>query len=172
MWKETGFVKRYKDPQGTLKKYLDFTYDAYNNLKKIINPDTTYTEYTYDGRKNPTAQKDPKNNSTLYTYDPLSRLKDVNQPLATTTHFGYDTQDNQATVTDPKGNVTSYYNDDFGRKNQTGSPDYAAIALLLIGTVMLMPRFAALALSWLPRPRAPAPRLAIAQLAGTPGRCP
>ena len=47
---------------------------------------------------------------------------------------------------------------------------YAAIALLLIGTVMLMPRFAALALSWLPRPRAPAPRLAIAQLQGTPGQ--
>jgi len=112
-----------KDPQGTLKKYLDFTYDAYNNLKKIVNPDTTYTEYTYDGRKNPTASKDPKNNSTLYTYDPLSRLKVMTQPLSTVTLYGYDTQDNQAAVTDPNGNVTSYYNDDFGRKNQNGSPD-------------------------------------------------
>ncbi len=112
-----------KDPQGTLKKYLDFTYDAYNNLKKIINPDTTYTEYTYDGRKNPTALKDPKNNSTLYTYDPLSRLKVMTQPLSTVTLYGYDTQDNQATVTDPNSNTTSYYNDDFGRRNQTGSPN-------------------------------------------------
>ncbi|MFB3885275.1 MAG: RHS repeat protein, partial [Thermodesulfobacteriota bacterium] len=41
-----------KDPQGTLKKELDFTYDAYNRLKKIINPDATqtYTEYSYDTR--------------------------------------------------------------------------------------------------------------------------
>ena len=46
---------------------------------------------------------------------------------------------------------------------------YAAIALLLIGTLMLMPRFAVLALSLLPRPRAPAPRLAIAQLARRAG---
>ncbi len=74
-----------KDPQGTLKKYLDFTYDAYNNLKKIINPDSTYTEYTYDGRKNPTASKDPKNNTTTYTYDPLSRIKQMTQPLSTIT---------------------------------------------------------------------------------------
>jgi YD repeat-containing protein len=112
-----------KDPQGTLKKYLDFTSDSYNNLRRIINPDTTYAEYTYDGRKNRTASKDPKNNSTTYTYDPLSRLKVMTQPLSTVTLYGYDTQDNQATVTDPNGNTTSYYNDDFGRKNQTGSPD-------------------------------------------------
>ena len=112
-----------KDPQGTLKKYLDFTYDAYNNLKRIINPDTTYTEYTYDGRKNPTASKDPKNNTTTYTYDALSRIKQMTQPLSTITGYGYDTQDNQASITDPKGNTTQYYNDDFGRKNQTGSPD-------------------------------------------------
>jgi putative ABC transport system permease protein len=47
---------------------------------------------------------------------------------------------------------------------------YTAIALLLIGTLMLMPRFAVITLSWLPRPRAPPARLAIAQLAGTPGQ--
>jgi RHS repeat-associated protein len=113
-----------KDPQGSLKKYLDFTYDAYNNLKRIINPDSTYTEYTYDGRKNPTASKDPRNYTTTYTYDALSRLKQITQPLSTITSYGYDTQDNQALITDPKGNTTYYYyNDDFGRRNQTGSPE-------------------------------------------------
>jgi RHS repeat-associated protein len=112
-----------KDPQGSLKKYLDLTYDAYNNLKKIINPDTNYTEYTYDGRKNPIAIKDPKNNTTTYTYDPLSRIKQMTQPLSTITGYGYDMQDNQASVTDPNQNTTYYYNDDFGRKNQANSPD-------------------------------------------------
>jgi RHS repeat-associated protein len=130
-----------KDPVGTLKKNLDFTYDAYNNLKKIINPDTTYTEYTYDGRKNPAASKDPKNNSTLYTYDPLSRLKVMTQPLSTVTLYGYDTQDNQASVTDPNGNVTSYYNDDFGRKNQTGSPDTGTTDYLYDEAGNLLQRF-------------------------------
>jgi RHS repeat-associated protein len=130
-----------KDPHGTLKKYLDFTYDAYNNLKKIINPDTTYIEYTYDGRKNPTVSKDPRNNSTLYTYDPLSRLKVMTQPLSTVTLYGYDTQDNQATVTDPNGNVTSYYNDDFGRKNQNGSPDTGTTDYLYDEAGNLLQRF-------------------------------
>jgi RHS repeat-associated protein len=112
-----------KDPQGTLKKYLDFTYDAYKHLKKIINPDANYTEYSYDGRGNRTAAKDPKNYTTTFTYDPLSRMKDMTQPLSIITHYGYDTNDNQASVTDPKGNITQYYNDDLGREDQTTSPD-------------------------------------------------
>ncbi len=47
---------------------------------------------------------------------------------------------------------------------------YAAIALLLAGTLLLMPRFAALALAQLPLPRGPAARLALAQLRGAPGQ--
>ncbi len=114
-----------KDPQDTLKKYLDITYDAYNHLKRIINPDASYTEYDYDGRGNRTSAKDPKNYTTTFTYDPLSRMKDMTQPLQPNivTHYGYDTQDNQASITDPNANITQYYNDDFGRKDQTISPD-------------------------------------------------
>lgn len=130
-----------KDPAGTLKKYLDFTYDAYNNLKKIINPDSTYTEYTYDGRKNPTASKDPKNNSTTYTYDPLSRIRQMTQPLSTITGYGYDSQDNQASITDPNGNITYYYNDDFGRRNQTGSTDTGTTDYLYDEAGNLVQRF-------------------------------
>ena len=47
---------------------------------------------------------------------------------------------------------------------------YAAIALLLVGTLMLMPRLSMLALSLLPLPRPTAPRLALAQLRGAPGQ--
>ena len=47
---------------------------------------------------------------------------------------------------------------------------YGAIALLLVGTLLLMPRIAALALSLLPMPARPAPQLAIAQLRGAPGQ--
>ena len=47
---------------------------------------------------------------------------------------------------------------------------YLAIALLLIGTLMLLPRAASLALSLFPAPRAAAAQLALAQLRGAPGK--
>jgi putative ABC transport system permease protein len=47
---------------------------------------------------------------------------------------------------------------------------YGAIALLLIGTLMLMPRLAVLLLSLLPMPRGAPARLALLQLRGAPGQ--
>jgi len=112
-----------KDPQGILKKYLDFTYDSYNRLKKIINPDTKYSEYTYDGRGNTKTIKDPRGSITTFNYDPLSRIKDMTQPGTVMTDYGYDTQDNLTSVIDPNDHSTTYVYDDFGRKNKTESPD-------------------------------------------------
>jgi len=47
---------------------------------------------------------------------------------------------------------------------------YASIALLLAGTLLLMPRIAVVVLAALPAPRASAPRLALLQLRGAPGQ--
>jgi len=47
---------------------------------------------------------------------------------------------------------------------------YAAIALLLVGTLLLLPRVAAIVLRRVPRPRAFAGALALAQLRGSPGQ--
>lgn len=47
---------------------------------------------------------------------------------------------------------------------------YGAIALLLLGTLLLLPRIAALVLQVVPAPRAFAPSLALAQLRGAPGQ--
>ncbi len=47
---------------------------------------------------------------------------------------------------------------------------YLAIALLLCGTLLLMPAIAALAFTAVPPPRASAPRLALLQLRGAPGQ--
>ena len=112
-----------KDPQGALKKYLDFTYDAYNRLKKIINPDTNYTEYTYDALSNRTNVKDPKNYNTGYTFDALNRVITMTQPEQTLTQYSYDKHDNPTSITDPKGNITSYQYDDFGRRFKVISPN-------------------------------------------------
>jgi RHS repeat-associated protein len=114
-----------KDPQGTLKKSLDFTYDAYNRLKRIVNPDTgsTYTEYTYDALGNRTNVKDPKDYNAGYTYDNLNRMASMTQPGSVITQYGYDIHDNLTSVTDPRSNVTSYSYDDFGRRIKVISPD-------------------------------------------------
>jgi len=47
---------------------------------------------------------------------------------------------------------------------------YVAIALLLVGTLMLLPRFAAATLSLLPAPHTPAAMLPLTQLRGAPGQ--
>jgi putative ABC transport system permease protein len=49
-------------------------------------------------------------------------------------------------------------------------PGYAAIALLLLGTLVLLPRFAAFALDRLPVPAPASLQLALAQLRGAPGQ--
>lgn len=49
-------------------------------------------------------------------------------------------------------------------------PGYAAIAMLLFGTLALLPRFAAFALDRLPVPASSALQLALAQLRGAPGQ--
>ena len=47
---------------------------------------------------------------------------------------------------------------------------YVAIALLLVGTLALMPRLASWAFGVLPRPRGAGAQLALAQLQGAPGQ--
>jgi len=47
---------------------------------------------------------------------------------------------------------------------------YVAIGCLLVGTILLMPRFAAACFGSIPHFQAPATRLAVAQLAGAPGQ--
>ena len=126
-------------PDGMLMKQLEFAYDEYNRLKQIINPDSSYAGYWYDGRGNRITVKEPKDipptdpptippsnpptNYNEYEYDPLNRLKKMTQPGNVFTDYAYDTHDNLNTVVDPNGNTTTYINDDFGRKNKTVSPD-------------------------------------------------
>lgn len=47
---------------------------------------------------------------------------------------------------------------------------YAAIALLLLGTLLLLPRLAVIVLQLLPTPRRAAPQIALLQLRGAPGQ--
>jgi RHS repeat-associated protein len=111
------------DPSNTLKKYLSFTHDTYNRLKRIVNPDATYTEYGYDDKGNKTSIIDPRTNATTYMYDPLDRLVGVTQPLNSLIDYGYDSHDNPYYVIDPNDYTTQYSYDDFGGRYRVISPD-------------------------------------------------
>jgi YD repeat-containing protein len=122
MWKATETVRDLR-PFKYPEEILDYTYDTYNRLYRIINPDTTYTEYGYDNRNNRTSIRDPRANTNHYLLRCLqpSRNSDTTGSISTT--YSYDTQDNQTSVSDPRSLATQYTYDDFGRKATTVSPD-------------------------------------------------
>jgi len=112
-----------RDPSNVLKKYLDLTYDAYNNIYQIVNPDSTYTQYTYNERSERTAVRNPRDNTTSFTWDALDRARTMTRPGSNLTSYNYDTQDNPSSIVDPNTFTTQYAYDDFGRLGQVVSPD-------------------------------------------------
>lgn len=112
-----------KDPQAVLQKSLSFQYDALNRLTKAVNPDSSYSQVSYDALGNQTSMRDPLGNSTTYQYDALSRVIAAIQPGSVTTGFGYDSGGNLTRVTDANSHATTYVYDDLGRVYQTVSPD-------------------------------------------------
>ncbi len=118
------------DPGGVIQKHLNLQYDPYHQIRRIVNPDGTYTEYGYNGYGNRISTKDPNGHTTNYAYDELSRLIQVTKPGSIVTGYRYDSHDNLTSVTDGNGNRTDYIYDDFKRLTQTVSPDTGATTYL------------------------------------------
>ena len=112
-----------RDPEEVITKYLDFEYDGQNRLWKIINPDTTFTELTYEEETKQRSVTDPRLKTTTYQYDDLKRLESVTQPGGMSTTYAYDAHDNLRSVEDANSNPTTYTYDDFGRVTKIISPD-------------------------------------------------
>ncbi|MEK6775628.1 MAG: hypothetical protein AABY87_01950, partial [bacterium] len=125
------------DENNILQKYEDYNYNNPadpNRLYRIINPDNTYTEFSYDGNGNKRFAENKKPDSTTthkteYIYDALDRLTSVKQTkdlvggATADTTYGYDLQDNLTSVLDGKGNQTGLEYDDMGRLIKSTSPD-------------------------------------------------
>ncbi|MFH2044003.1 MAG: RHS repeat-associated core domain-containing protein [Pseudomonadota bacterium] len=92
-------------------------------LWKVINPDNTYTEYSYFAGGNIESVKDPADKITNYDYDILNRLTSVIQPGDVITTYDYDLNNNLKTVTDAQSRITQYTYDDLGRLVSGVSPD-------------------------------------------------
>jgi RHS repeat-associated protein len=144
-----GRLNQVKEPLGN---YIDYSYDEQGNrtevsyfdqshtryswrrnsyqgptapgkLWRVINPDDTFTEYTYDTGGNIASVTDPAGRTTTYTYDVVNRLTTVTQPGDVITRYAYDSQDNLISVTDAENHATSYIYDDTGRLISTTSSD-------------------------------------------------
>ena len=112
-----------KDPSGTLKAYVDYTYDDAGRLHETINPDGGEEQLSYDEVGNLVTRINEVSLSTTYSYDALNRLATITEPGSATTTFTYDTHGNQTSVTDAEGNITSFTFDDFGNRLSRTSVD-------------------------------------------------
>ena len=112
------------------KKRLTYVYDLFEQVQRVVQPDSAATHYTYDsaGRVSTVRDENHSSPNTSYTYDAAGRLRRVQQTLSTaaggsiTTLYGYDLHGNLTSVTDPNGNVTTYLYDDFGQMLRQTSP--------------------------------------------------
>lgn len=128
-----------------------FAYYATGLLQKVMLPDGSYLQYTYDGAHRLTQVNDALGNKTIYTldamgnrtaentYDPSSVLhrthsrvinalnqlyQDVNAAgtAAVTTTFGYDTNGNQTSIAAPLARNAGNAYDELNRLKQITDP--------------------------------------------------
>jgi RHS repeat-associated protein len=113
-----------------------FEYSTRCQLDKILHPDGTVTEYSYDCNGNLEQTWDanhekvayPTDPSQAYEYDALDRLIAIEQPWTGSgedraiTTYEYDVQDHLIQITDAEGNVTDYEYSDRDLLTQQVSP--------------------------------------------------
>ena len=101
---------------------MGFEYSTRCQLDKILHPDDTVTEYSYDcnGNLEQTWDAEHKRSDFLadpsqaYEYDALDRLRNIEKPWTgpggnrAITTYEYDVQDHLIQITDAEGNVTDY----------------------------------------------------------------
>lgn len=112
-----------KDPQDTIKKSLQRSFDELSRLIDVLPHHGGNTQYGYDTNSNLTSMTDASSRETLRAYDALDRLTSIRDALLGSTQFAYDTQDNITRVTDPEGLVTQYTYNRFGDQLTLNSPD-------------------------------------------------
>jgi RHS repeat-associated protein len=132
-------VEQTFDPQHTLRRSLDRTYDTLGRLVAERNAfgvairdfGSVGVPAGYDANGNPTHWKDAHGVETVQQYDALDRLRamiqDYSSKSAATAHattaYDYDVRGDLVAVTDPDGIATSYQYDQFGDVQSQASAD-------------------------------------------------
>lgn len=111
------------DPQGQLTAYTTFAYNDAGRLHRIINPDGSDRQMSYDGLGNLISQLNELGQSTAYVHDLFNRVTGITQPGQTQTRFTYDVHGNQTSVIDAEGRTTVFSFDDLGNQISRIAPD-------------------------------------------------
>ena len=101
-----GAVMKETDPLGRVTEFLRNT-DS--NPTRIIRPDGSVVDMTYDGKGNLLSLTEASiNATTTFTYDPVfNQATSIKDPLNRTTTITYDARGNPVRVTDALGNPTN-----------------------------------------------------------------
>ena len=100
-----GRVSTTTDGLGNVDKFF---YDARNNLRISIDPESVVTERTYDGLDRLTREVRPEGISVDYGYDKSSRLISYKDALGQETAYSYDVLNRRTKVTYPDGKKETY----------------------------------------------------------------
>ena len=126
--------EEFQDPASDIKRFTNFSYDAFNQLQFTYYSDTpepptsgaVFEERTYRDDGLLQTVKDPLGHVTEFDYDDFKRMTSMKQTVGSetlTTSYRYDIHDNVIEITDPRDLSTSYAYDDLGRRVETLSPD-------------------------------------------------
>ena len=110
------------DPNGTLVRSLDTTYDAWDRVNSVNNAGSV-TQTVFDAVGELVSETNPKNAITTHQYDALARMMKTVDALAGNTAYSYDVNDRVTQVTAPNNAATQYSYDDLGRLTKEISPD-------------------------------------------------
>lgn len=100
-------LRRVIDPENLTTAY---TYDGLNNLTLLQSPDTGNSTYTYDAAGNRKTQTDARGVISTYSYDALNRLMAISYPTASLNiGYAYDQPDisTGCTRSYPRGRLTT-----------------------------------------------------------------
>ncbi len=118
---------QYFDPDNSLAKSIQISYDIRNNIS-VIDRAGSMTQLVNDAVGNVLATTDP--NQVLrkqQQYDALDRLINTIDALNNTTQYGYDVADNLTRVISPNQSETTYEYDDLGNRTREVSVDRGEI---------------------------------------------
>jgi len=100
-------------------KTTTYHYDFADRCWKIVYPDSTYEQFTYDDNSNITQDRKRDGTIIYYTYDALNRKTSKQIGSGTITHFKYDIMGRLRYVIDGTTTVASYSYDRIGRLTST-----------------------------------------------------
>ena len=113
--------------QTSLAATTTFTYDEYDNVAAVTDPNGNVTSYVYDASGNRTRATDPLGRVTKWTYDSLNDVTSSTDPAGITTTYSYDSHGNVLGVSTPLTGTNQTRTTTFTRGNSSHPGDVTAV---------------------------------------------